>query len=228
MPLNANDVEFFLNEARIKAPGASDSGIKLALFATIKEFLKDSNSWIEQQRLPVTANVNEYLITPRTGGQIIRLVGVRDGNFFGVAAAMPNVPTLTIYQRIDISSVAINPTDTSTASNHPWYVSIVKNIDLPRTREELPIAPEFVLKRYGEYIMDGVCGKLMFEQQKSYTNLPLGKYHLARYRDGIGEARNDAWNQNLLGGQRWTYPQQFATHNQRGGVSPGPWPAETW
>lgn len=223
MSLAALDVAYVLNECRIKLPGASDSGIQQELWGTIKEFLQDTNAWIEHQKLLVTAGVQSYVVTPREGGQIIRLVGVIDGNRSPVSAAMQNLGTLDVFQTINISSVVIPPTDTTLAANHPWTFCVVKNIAFPQTKDLLPIAPEFVLKVYSQAIIDGVLGRMMMQQAKTYTNTQLGTYHLKRFRDEIGTARNDTWNQNLLGGQRWRFPA-FAGGSQRNSVAP--WPVE--
>lgn len=228
MPLEKLDVEMFLNRARIDLPGASDSGIKIEMWAAIHEFLKDSNAWIETVRLPVVAGTQTYLITPLYGGQIIRLNAVRDGNFVPVAASMPDIPMLCVNRRIDISSIAVASNDNSLGSNHPWWVSITKNITLPRTGDELPVAPSFVLSKYQQHILDGVSGRMMLSPAKTYSNIALGKYHLQRFRDGIGEARSDVWNQNVRGGQRWAFPQTFSTHSQRSWSAGAYWPPETF
>jgi hypothetical protein len=144
MPFNPTDVEYVLNECRIKLPGSSDSGIKQELWGVIKEFLQDTNAWIEHQKLLVTRAVQCYNVVPRDGGQIIRLVGVVDGNRSPVSATMPTFGVLQINQRIDISSVDIPPTDHTTASNHPWFVVHRQEHRLAQTRKALPIAPQFV------------------------------------------------------------------------------------
>jgi hypothetical protein len=232
MPLATADVEFVLNDLRIKLPGASDAGILQELWNVIKEFLQDSNSWIEQQKLLVTAGLNTYNITPRDGGQIIRLVGVRDGNGVPARAAMQALGTLCISQPISVTSVDRDVNlfaAASTSATDPWRVCIVKNIQLPGTKDKLPIAPVFVLQVYSQTIIDGVLGKMMLHQGQTFTNTTLAKYHLARFRDGIGIARTDVWNQNVQGGQRWAFPQQFAACSQRGYTSTAqPWPMETF
>lgn len=229
MPLAQADIDFVLNDLRIKLPGASDSGILQELWNVIKEFLQDSNSWIEKQKLLVTAGTNTYNITPKDGGQIIRLVGVLDGNWVPAKAAMQTLGQLCIVQPITVTSIdqPLNPRATSATG--PWQVCVVKNIQLPGTKDKLPIAPQFVLQVYSGTIIDGVLGKMMIQQGKTYTNVPQARYHLARFRDGIGIARTDVWNQNVQGGQRWAFPQQFATHSQRGYTSTAqPWPMETF
>src|SRR5688572_12679265 len=102
MPLQTSDVELCLTNARNHLTGASDAIIKTELFNVIREFLKDSNSWVEHVRLLVAAGTQEYVVTPRYGGQIIRLVGTRDGNKFNVNAAMPSIPTLAVYQPVQV------------------------------------------------------------------------------------------------------------------------------
>lgn len=225
MPLQQEDVDYVVNDLRIALTGASDSGIKQAMWGVIKEFLQDSNAWVENQPLRVTAGTQEYTIVPRNGGQIIRLVGVLDGNLIPAPASMPSLGTLFFPRKINVTS-NVTAAD-QPASTNPWTVCIVKNIDLPATKDSLPIAPEFVLRVYSATIIAGVKGRMMLQQGTSYTNLPLGKFHLAEFRNGIGVARNDTWNQNLLGAQRWAFPQQFATRSQRGyGSVSQPWPME--
>lgn len=227
MPLAQADVDYVLNDLRIGLPGASDAGIRQALWGVIKEFLQDSNSWIEYQKLLVAAGTQTYTITPRDGGQIIRLIGVLDGNLVPIRATMPTLGSLCIETPITVTSIDQATTATSTSATNPWTVGIVKNIQLPGTKDKLPIAPAFVLQVYSKAIIAGVLGKMMMQQGASYTNLPLSKFHMADFKDGIGVARTDTWNQNVQGGQRWAFPQQFATRSQRGYTSTAqPWPME--
>lgn len=216
MPLNPQDVTYVLNDCRIKLPGASDSGIRQELWGVIKEFLTDSNAWVENMRLNVVANTQTYDIVPREGGQIIRLLGVLDGNRVPVAVTMPNFGQLVFTTPIQISSVSVPITDMTVGPNYPWYVGVVKTIAFPATRDDIPIAPDFVMRVYSQAIIDGVLGRMMTQQAKTYTNLPQGKYHLQRFRDEIGIARSEARVQNLFGGQRWQFPA-FAGGSQRGG-----------
>lgn len=229
MPLAEVDIDFLMNELRIELEGASEAGLKQALWGTIKEFLADTEGWIEQQQLLVTASVQEYLITPRDGGQVVRLVGVLDGNLVPVGATMPTLGTLRVITPVTVTSVDAPVTAGNTVATNPWLVCIVKNIQLPGTKDRLPIAPQFVLQVYGETIKHGVLGKVMLQAGKTWTNVPLAKYHLASFRDGIGIARTNIWRQNVQGGQRWAFPQSFATRTQRGYASTAqPWPQESF
>lgn len=228
MPLQTQDVDFFLSTARIHLTGSSDAGIKVELFNTIKEFLKDSNAWIEHIRLPVTAGTQEYIVVPRNGGQIIRVEETRDGNWFIQNAAMPDPPTLRVYNPVQMTTPPVSQSDTSLGGDKPWWVLVIKNIDLPRTKDELPIAPAFVLKRYSDAILAGVLYRMMMQPQKSYSNPQIAAYHRKIFLNGVAEARQDAWTQNLLGGQRWRFPQQFMSRGNQKGGSVATWPTETF
>lgn len=217
MPLNTNDLEYVMNELRIKLPGASDTGIKQALWGVIKKFLMDTNSWKESQSLLVTAAVQQYNIAPRDGGQIMRLVGVTDGNRCPVRAVMDEIGTLDVLTPITVTSLTPPAGTVGTSPNYPWTVFLMKNILLPGTKDNIPIAPAFVLSAYSQCVIDGVCANMMMEQAKTYTNVQMAAYHRKLYLDGITTALSDTWNQNLFGGERWTYPQQFATSSQRSG-----------
>jgi hypothetical protein len=224
MPLSTTEVEHTLNTLRIELPGSSDAGIKVVLWNVIKEFLQDSNAWIENQSLNVTSGVQDYGVTPLDGGQTVRLVGVLDGFNVPVNATMQNFGTLHVISKIQVTSIPGNPGQPIVLSaSNPWTVILVKNIDLPKTRDDLPICPRFVLQVYSNYIEAGVMGRMMSQKNKSYSDPQLGKEHLARFKDGVNIARNDAWNQNVFGGQRWRYPQQFSVGTQRNGVSTA-WP----
>ncbi len=223
MPLQELDIEYMLNECRMKLTGASDGGIKTEMFGVIKEFLQDSNSWRENVELLVTAGTQEYAIVPRTGGQIIRLEGVYDGYRFPVTAAMPDFSNLTVYQTVNVTSVAQAPTDTSRQATTPWIVCVVKNVALPTTTDNFPICPDWLLKVYSTYIIDGILGNMMTQSGKSWTNVQIGMYHRKRFRDGIGIARTAARTENVVGGQSWSYPRQFGFGSQRGSISTA-WP----
>lgn len=227
MPLLPQDIDRVMNDLRTRLTGASDSGIKMELFNTIQEFLQDTNAWVENIDLMVTAGTQEYNLLPREGGQVIRLIGVWDGFRSPQPSSMPTFGKLVVHRQVTVTSVAQAVTDTVRRSTTPWLVAIAKNIVLPTTKDSVPIAPQFVLQVYSNAITDGVLGRMMSQSSKSWTNVQLSLYHLKRFRDAIQTARNDAWTQNLLGGQRWGFPQQFHGSSQRGGISTA-WPTETF
>jgi hypothetical protein len=228
MPLNTQDIEHFLNQARIKLPGASDTGIKAEFYEVCKEFLEDSNAWVEHVYLPVTAGVQEYNLIPKRGGQIIRLSGVFDGNRIPVAATMPEFGRLHIRWPINISSIVpVAGAPYTLSSSNPYLVAFVKNLDEPTTKDMLPVVPEFLLKVYSIHVLDGLLGKMMGQQAKSFSNAQMSLYHLKRFRTGINIAKVAALRQNTQGAQNWMFPRGWRANTQRGGMVTA-WPAETF
>jgi hypothetical protein len=209
--------EQLMNQARIKLPGSSDAGIKVELFDVMKEFLKDSNAWTEDITFTVQPNTTDYLLTPlQDGGQIIRLVGVWDDKMIPVPAFMPTFGTIRM-----VNQAAITP-------NQPvWTARVIKNITLPTTRDDIPVGPDWLLTVYSLDILDGLLGKMMGQQAKSYSNGTMSTYHLRRFRTAIQSARTAAIRQNTQGAQEWAFPRGWKTSTQRGGVSTA-WPTRAF
>lgn len=214
--LDPRAFEQLMNQARIKLPGASDAGIKLELFDVMKEFLKDSNAWTEDIAFTALANITDYILTPLDGGQIIRLVGVWDDKMIPVPSFMPTFGTLRLVNLA--STVPTQPV---------WTARVVKNVMLPTTREDIPIGPDWLLNVYSLDILDGLLGKMMGQQAKSYSNGQMSTYHLRRFRTAIQGARTAAIRQNTMGAQEWSFPTGWRSTTQRGGVSTA-WPTRAF
>ena len=228
MALNKDDFEDFMNQARIKLPGSSDTGIMGALYEVLKEFFQDSLSWRSHVLFNVTAGTQSYLITPRDNGQVIKLFGVWDGNRTPVAAFMHEFGEIQVRWPVQVTTTGNLDDNTSPATlgpNNPWLVAFAENVQRPVDRNMVPLCPHWVLKVYSGCILDGVVGWLMSEVNKSYTNDTKAAYHLRRFRSAIASARTAAARQNTVGAQTWGYPRGFDTKSQRGGVSTM-WPSE--
>lgn len=210
------DFDQLMNQARIKLPGASDAGIKLELFDVMKEFLKDSNAWTEDITFTAQAGTLQYILSPLDGGQIIRLVGVFDDKGIPVPAFMPTFGTLQL-----VNQASIVPTQPV------WTARVIKNVALPTTREDIPIGPDWLLTVYSLDILDGLLGKMMGQQNKTFSNGQMSTYHLRRFRTAIQSARTAAIRQNTVGAQEWAFPRGWGSSSQRGGVSTA-WPTRAF
>jgi hypothetical protein len=102
----------------------------------------------------------------------------------------------------------------------------IKKVTLPTTKESVPDAPDWLLPTYHRPILDGLLGRMMQQQAKSYSNDKLAEYHLKRFRDGIAMTKTAVMRGNLFGGQSWRFPRNFRSNSQRGGVST-PFPSAT-
>lgn len=207
MALDPREVKQFLAQAQTHLTGASEAGIKAELYDVLKEFFYDSGCWREDIVFLPVAGTQDYMLAPRLDGQIIRLIGVWDGNGSNVAAFMPEFGTVQLT----------NMPQSDADSN--YTARVVKTVTVPVTKEALPIAPDWTLGKYSIHILDGLLGKMMGQQQKSYTNNSLSAYHLRRFRTGIQIAKVAAERANLLGAQNWAFPRGWGSKSQRGGVS---------
>lgn len=217
MALDKNEFDQFITQAMIKLPGASESGIKAELFDVLKEFFEDSNCWAEDIQFIPQAGVTDYPLAPREGGQIIRLVGTWDALGIPIQAFMRDFGTVKMLHA---------PQSTGTAAAK-WFSRVIKTVTLPTTRDAVPIAPDWTLRVYSVHVIDGLLGKMMSQQSKSYSNTTSAAYHLKRFRAGIQIARTAAARANLVGAQEWAYPRGWGSGSQRGGVSTA-WPTRAF
>jgi hypothetical protein len=197
------DITQLMNQLRVELIGASDAQLRARMFDTMTEFFNDSSSWTEIIDLTVVPDTNEYDIAP-TEGQIIRLAGVIDSQSCGIAALMPTIGTLLLRS-------APNTAQT-------YQVKVVNNVSLPTTKDDYPIAPEWVLKQWHTAIKEGMLGNMMNEKNKSYSDPKGALYHLSRFRKGITDARIATLKANTNGAQAWRFPQSFRANTQQGGV----------
>ena len=215
MAINKIDFDQFMNQARVTLVGASEAGLRGALYDTLAEFFNDSSSWTQDVVVSAVPTRTDYpLVVPE--GQIIRLVGVTtpppvqgttinplpQGLF--IPALMADVGTLQLARA------------PSTACQ--YVATVVTNVSLPTAKDQMPIAPSWVLPIWHVGILDGLLGKMMIQPAKSYSNTAQGAYHLKRFRDAIARARVSKLRANTNGSAAWRFPQGFRTSNQQGGV----------
>lgn len=192
-----------MDNARIKLPGALDSAIKMELFNVFKEFFIHTNIWEEDIPFDVTATTLSRVTAPEaytyevvpTEGTIIRLLGVRDEQGYGVGATMAT-PGHIILNR----SPNVGGTFTAT---------VVKTVSDPVTRQEYPVFPGWILENYFEEILHGLLGKTMAHIAKPYSSPQMAQYHLRFFQAGMSRASRESQHKNLYGAQSWRFPQTF-------------------
>lgn len=211
MAIDKKDFEQMMNQARFELTGASEAGLRSTLFEVIKEFMVDSQCWRECISVPVVSSppTQTYSITPKEG-IVNTLLGVWDAKFIPVAAFMQETgPNSVLF--------LVHPPANTVAS--PFVVDVAKAPSLPTDRDEIPLAPIWLLPNYSMHILDGLLGRMMDQPNKSYSNEGKAKEHLQRFRQGIAIAQVAAQRKMTGGAQAWSYPRGFRTTGQRGGVS---------
>ena len=217
MSIQKQDVDRFMGQIRTKLAGASDAGIKAELFEVLDEFCDDTTAWQEQIMLnviPATTSSNNliYDLVPQQGGTIIRLLAVFDPNQIPVPAFLPTGS----QSNLEVGQLnMVNPVNTA----QTLTVFVAKTVLLPTQKDEIPDFDQTLFRRYLRTIIDGTLGRMMGHANKSYSNAGGSTYHLTKFNAGKAMARVQTQRQNTFGAQAWSYPQQFRSHGQRGGVS---------
>jgi hypothetical protein len=97
--------------------------------------------------------------------------------------------------------LAYAPTQSET-----WVANIALTVTGDTDKEGYPVFPKWVLDIYYDVILDGVLARMMSQTAKPYTNPQMASYHQKKYMPGKAQARHQSNQQNIYGGQRWTYP----------------------
>lgn len=216
MPINQQDFDQMMNQARVKLVGSSDAGLKGELFDVLSEFFNDSSCWAQTVLVSATPTATMYPLQV-SEGQIIRLAGVVN---YGATAPTPSAPANYPLPSVpalmpEIGTLLIK---NAPVTNQYFGATVVTNVALPTDRKAVPLIPAWVLPVWHVGILDGLLGKMMAQPSKSYSNDKQSQYHLRRFRDAIARARVSALRANTLGAQAWRFPQQFRSVSQQGGV----------
>lgn len=183
-----------MDQARMRLPGALDAAILVELSSVMKDFLSETNVWLQDVTFTAAPNDSplSYSLYP-FDGEATRLMKVKDASGRQVPANMlePGVVTL---QR----APAQEETYTATfALSSP-------------TTNSYPECPEWVLSKHYNIILDGLLGRMMSQIAKPYTSPAIAAMHLRKFRQGISLARTAANRENTYGAQRWRFPKTFA------------------
>lgn len=184
----------FMNNVRMRLPGALDDAIKYEVFNTLDEFCKETNAWQEKITLSVTATDLEYEIEPEDNrATIVKLLYVTKDGQPSVAAALPN-PELLAFQ--DLPSVTSE------------YIAVVALtvIDPVSVNDALPDRPDWFFTLYSQELLDGVLSKMMSQPAKPYSSPTSAVYHGRRFRNALSKVRVAVEHQHTQGTQRWRFP----------------------
>jgi len=203
-------IKLFMINARIEVVGASDQGIKIALYDVLQHFFEFTSLWQELIPFTTAPNVQEYTFAPQEDppGQIIRLQYVIDQNHIVQPSSMPIMDPPTVRLR--------DTPNTAWQGTACFAKSVTLDVD-----EGIPELPNWIWQRWMPTLMHGVMGKMMLTPSKSYTEEKLGTFHQRMYERDCSLIRGMVLRQNTYGTNSWMYPQGWRVRGQRGGVSVG-------
>jgi len=200
-------------DVKIDIPGVTNAVFQQVLFRTWKDFCDQTNIWTEEIAVIVEPNRLLYPFQV-TKGTPNRLILVYDPKMAhpdkkwaqgGISMPAPGVlnlsyaPSTETPYNVVVAKTPLEPTD---ANNYP----------------DMEPWDYWIVDKYREALYYGTLGRLQASPAKPYSNTGLASYNMKNYRTQVGKARTDAIKANVFGGQRWMFPQSFATVSRKGWV----------
>jgi len=200
------------NDLKISIPGVTDAVMKQEMFRCAKDFFDQTNIWTEEVPFVVTPDATKYTVTPAGKGAPNRLLIVFDPAVYpqgthwvqsGVGMGVPGVIQLTYAPSTSANWVAVyakTPTDPVDAQGWP----------------DIDTDDYWIVDKYRDAFYFGTLARLQMQPSKTYTNPKEAARNNQNYITQRGKARTDAIKANTYGGQRWMYPQSYATTARKG------------
>lgn len=196
MPNLTQDYERLINQAIVELPGASDAGIRQALYEIMHEFFTETDVWQEEISVSVVADTVDYTLTIAEGGEFVRLLALVNS----AGAGQPAISDM-------VGNITLRDTPSAAAT---WTATISKTIGIPVDREGKPLIPNWVISRWEPVISAGLIGRMMMQNKKPYSDKIGAQYWLRRFRNGLGNVKSAILHGNLKGANTWSYPRGFA------------------
>lgn len=193
--------EWLMRSANNSLPGVTDALIKHELHGVMHEFLEFTHAWQDWVDFTTIVGVDTYDLGHTDTDVILSLIEAKvtaDDSpvtsgvmYMGTPGTITFVSTPTEAKGYS-ALVALGPSDTMQPDG-------------------FDAVPEWVWLRYKDVLLAGVLSSLMLQPAKPFTNLQLGQIHGVKFQSGKARARASSRKGHLYGGQRWSYPQNFAT-----------------
>lgn len=204
----AAEYQRLLQDAQAQVPGSIPTGLRAALFATLKDFLDMTNAWQEDIDVDIVANDTAYTLTPPTAGRINRLLllyNSTDTEKRWVSPVRMDVPGDLVLLRVPNAAAT-------------WVAKVAKVVKDPVDCDGNPEIESWILQKYWDTLLQGVVGNMLNQGGKGYSDRQGGAIAMRRYINGRSLARREIMSGNVFGNQTWSFPQTWGTGSQsRGG-----------
>lgn len=197
-------------DVKVHIPGVVDAVMAQVAFSLFKDFCDKTNLWTEVVPIPVDPDHKSYAFSVNDGAPN-RLLLVYDP-----AQEDPNRKWVQGNMQMQAPGVLTVSYPPSTATT--WNAVVAKT-PLDVTDEGYPDIDEanyWIVDKYREALTYGILGRLQYMPGKPYSNDAAGKRNNQVYIAERSKARTDGIKANTFGGQRWMFPQGFATVTRKG------------
>lgn len=190
-----------LDSARSRLPGALDTQVLFELADVLNDFFRTSTCWRETISVQFEDGVSDYeLFTDDLPARVVSLIGVTSPDGINVPATMKNPNMLTLFQDVTPGE---------------YSISVILTVANRVNDEQYPRFPQWVSDMYGDAIADGVVGRMAAMPAKPYSSVNHAAFYTRKFKAAALSARIDTNRENLVGGQRWMFPQFAAQNKQR-------------
>jgi hypothetical protein len=198
-----------LSDCAVHAPGALQSAVEAELFATLRDFLTQTNLWRCQYEIEIVAGTRCYTISPGGGVSIKRLM-----NFFDSEDTMKRWVWPAAMDTPGTIMLGRTPTQAAT-----WVADVsVFAVDGSNGSDCRRLIPGWILSTYFDAVFQGTVGRLQTQPLKPYSNAQLGLGHLRLYHAAKARARADQAQRNVYDAQAWQFPSMGITRGSQRGV----------
>lgn len=199
-------------DLKISIPGVTDAVLEQELFRCAKDFFDQTNIWVEDVPVAVTPNLLIYILTLAGKGAINRLLLVYDPAAAspdkrwvqgGIGMGYPGQITLRYapsQAETWMATVAKTPVDPTDPQNYP----------------DIDSSAYWIVDKYRDAFYYGTLARVQIQPSKTYSNPKMAGINMQQYIYQRGKARTDATKSNVYGGQRWMFPQDYATTTRKG------------
>lgn len=199
-------------DVKIQIPGVLDAVQAQVTFSLFKDFCDKTNIWQEEVGIRVQPNVTRYPFSLGKFGTPNRLLLV-----YNPTQANPNKEW--VQGNVQMAVPGVITISYPSSMEELWYAIIAKTPKDPTDGERYPRIDDcdsWIIDKYREALTTGIVGRLQNMPGKPYSNSKDAKAANQYYIAERGKARTDVLHANTYGGQRWMYPQAYATI-RRGG-----------
>ena len=201
-------------DIKIQIPGVLDAVQAQVTFSLFKDFCDKTNLWQEDVPIPVYPGIMTYPFLIPGKGAPNRLLLMYDPSYENnhrhwvqgnVQMSMPGVIT-----------IAYSPSEATT-----WHAIIAKAPVDPVSADRYPEIDtpyQWIIDKYRDALTYGILGRLQAMPGKPYSNSKAARDNTLYYNSERSKARVDGLHANVFGGQRWVFPQNFASVRRGGWV----------
>ena len=185
----------FMDNMRVKLPGALDGAIHLELFNTLDDICRTVDLYLTPVDLPLTVGVQSYIVVPPTGAVPITFYAIAHETFdVRLLRASPQDATVTFP----------GPVDAETAAT-PLVVKMTFAPDPVAAASQW--LPEVFWRRAYDPILHGTLYRMMAQPAKPYSNPQIAVAHARASRHGKSRIKRDNTTGPLPGGVSWSFPR---------------------